>query len=141
MMRPVIITTVITIEVITEAADPIEVKAGVEDLVEEITIEAEACKVITMANFKTIKATIITPIKDITITIAGIIGEEVGTAMAAIITEAMVMTEVIIKAITIITINIMLMTMAIRWNNMTHHVHFAVVLITLLNTVLKESMT
>ena len=90
---------------------------GVEDLSEEITLEAEASKVITMANFKTIEASIITPMKDITITIKGIIREEVVAAAAARITEGMVTAEVIIEAITIITTNITLMMMAIRWNN------------------------
>ena len=98
----------ITIKVITEATDPIEVKVRVEDLIEETTLEVEASKVITMANFKTIVASIITPVEDITILIMGITGEEVVAAAAAIITEAVVVAEVIIEAITIMINNIML---------------------------------
>ena len=94
-----------------------------------------------MATFKITEASTATPVVDITITLMGIIGEEVVTAMAVIITEAVVMAEVIIEAITIITTSITLMMMVIRWNNMDHHAHFAVVLIILLNTILKESMT
>ena len=62
----------------------------------------------------------------------GITGEKVVAAVAAIITEAVVTAEVITEAKTIITTNITLMMMAIGWNNIDHHVHFAVVLITLL---------
>ena len=92
MMRLVIITTMITIAVIAEAADPIEVKAVEGGLTEEITPEAGASKVITMANFKTTEASTITPTLDIIITLTGIIGDEVVTAVAVIITEAMVPT-------------------------------------------------
>ena len=133
MIRLVIITAMITIAVTAEATDPTGTKAVVGGLTEEITLEAEASKVITMANFIITEANTTPPMVDITITLMGIIGEEVVTAMAVIITEAVVMAEVIVRAITIITTNIMLMMMAIRWNSMDHHVHFAVVLITLLN--------
>ena len=111
----------ITIVVIAEAADPTGVKVGAGDLIKEITLEAEATKVITAANFKTTEASTTTPVVDITITLVGIIGEEVLTAVAVIIAEAVVMEKVIIKAITFITTNIMLMTMAINgkiWTTM-----------------------
>ena len=51
--------------------------------------------------------------------------------------------EVVVAIVVTITniINITHMMMAHRWNNMAHHAHFVVALITLLSTVLKESMT
>ena len=65
----------------------------------------------------------------ITITIIMVIIEaEVDMAMVVIITEANI-------------INITHMMMVHRLSNIAHHVHFAVALITLPNTVLKESMT
>ena len=70
-----------------------------------------------------------------------IIKVEVDMAMMAIITEVMATDKAIIEAITITnTTNITHMMMAHRWNNMAHHAHFVVALITLPNTVLKESM-
>ena len=61
-------------------------------------------------------------------------------AMVVIITKVMV--KAVIKAITITsTTNITHIMMAHRWSNMAHHMHFVVVLITLLSTVLRESMT
>ena len=94
-----------------------------------------------MANFNIIEVNTIPPVVDTVITLVTIIGEEVVAATAVIIKETMVMVEVIIGAITIITTNIMLMTMAFRWNSMDHHVHFVVISTTLLNIVLKESTT
>ena len=83
------------------------------------------------------------PMEAITITIvAVIIKAEVDMAMVVIITEVAAMDEVVIKAITITnTTSITHMMMVHRLSNMAHHAHFAVVLITLPNTVLKESMT
>ena len=76
------------------------------------------------------------------IIITVIIKVEIDVAMVAIITEVMAAVEEVIEAIKIIsTTNITHMMMAHRWSNMAHHVHFVVVLITLLNTVLRESMT
>ena len=141
MMILEIITTMITIEVTAEAAHPTGAKVVVGGLTEEITLEAEASKVITVANFNITEASTTPSVVDIIITLMGIIGEEVVAAMAVIITEAVVRAEIIIGAITIITTNIMLMMMAIRWNSMDHHAHFAVVLTTPLNIILKESMT
>ena len=79
----------------------------------------------------------------ITITIIPVIIEAaVDVAVVVMITEVVAMDEVVIKAITITnTTSITHMMMVHRLSNMTHHVHFAVVLITLPNTVLKESMT
>ena len=71
-----------------------------------------------------------------------IIKAEVDMAMMVIIIEVMATDEAVIKAITITnTTSITHMMMVHRLSNMTHHVHFAVVLITLPNTVFKESMT
>ena len=71
-----------------------------------------------------------------------IIKAEVDMAVVVIITEVMAMSEAVIKAITITnTTKITHMMMAHRWSNMAHHVHFAVVSITCLSTVLMESMT
>ena len=67
---------------------------------------------------------------------------EVDVAMVVIITEVVTADETVNKAITITnTINIIHMMMVQRLSNMAYHAHFAVVLITLPNTVLKESMT
>ena len=71
-----------------------------------------------------------------------IIEAEVDMAMVVIITKVTTMNEVVIEAITITnTTNIMYMMIGHRLSNMAHHAHFAVVLITLPNTVLKESRT
>ena len=59
-----------------------------------------------------------------------------------IIAEVVAMGEAVIEAITITnTTNITHMMIIHRLSNMAHHAHFAVALITLPNTVLKESMT
>ena len=71
-----------------------------------------------------------------------IIEAEVDMAMVVIITKVTTMNEVVIEAITITnTTNIMYMMIGHRLSNMAHHAHFAVVLITLPNTVLEESRT
>ena len=62
--------------------------------------------------------------------------------MVVIITEVTATDEAVIKAITKTNItNITHMMMVHRWSNMTYHVHFAVVSIIPLCTVLGESMT
>ena len=77
-----------------------------------------------------------------TIIITVIIKAEVDVAMLEIIPEVSAAGKAIIKAITITnTTNIIHMMMAHMWSNMAHHAHFVVALITLLSTVLKESMT
>ena len=83
----------ITIEVTVKAAEPTGAKVVVGGLTEEITPGAEASKVITMANFNITEASTTPPMVDIIITLMGIIEEEVVTAMAIIITEAVVMVE------------------------------------------------
>ena len=79
----------------------------------------------------------------ITITIIMvIIKAEVDLAMVVIITEVMAMDDVAIEAITITnTTKITHMMIVHRLSNVAHHAHFAVALITLPNTVSKESMT
>ena len=63
-------------------------------------------------------------------------------AVVVIITEVVTVDEAVIEAITITnTTNTTHMMMIHRLSNMAHHAHFVVVLITLPNTVLKESMT
>ena len=83
------------------------------------------------------------PTEAITITIIAVIIEaEVDVAAVVTITEVTATDEVVIKAITITnTTNITHMMIVHRLSNMAHHAHFAVALITLPNTVLKESMT
>ena len=67
---------------------------------------------------------------------------EVAVAVVETITDLAVMEEAIVKVKIITnTINITVMMMDHRWNNMAHHVHFVVVSIILLNIVLKGNMT
>ena len=67
---------------------------------------------------------------------------EVVVAMEETISDPTVMGEAIIEAIIITNaINITHMMMDYRLNNMAHHLHFAVVLIIILNIALKENMT
>ena len=78
----------------------------------------------------------------IIITIVAIIEAEVAVAVVETITDPLVMEETIIEAIIITsTINITCMMMDHSLNNMAHHVHFAVVLIILLNIALRENTT
>ena len=60
---------------------------------------------------------------------------------AEVITMDIVTVGLIIEAMTIInTISIMVMMMSTRQINMVHHVHYAVVIITPQNIVLRENM-
>ena len=138
MMRLAIFAIIIIIAAIAEAADHTEVKVMVEDHNEEITQEVEANKGVTKANFRAIEPNTITPMVDIIITPVVIIGEEEVTAAAIHNTKVVAMAEVLIEVITVAITNITLMMIVIRWNNMGHHVHFAVVLITLQNIALRE---
>ena len=81
------------------------------------------------------------PVETITRTIITvIIKAEVDEAMGVIITEVVAMDKAVIEAITITnTTNITPMMMVHRLSNMAHHAHFMVALITLPNTVLKET--
>ena len=102
-----------------------------------------ASKTIIGNNTKAIMGNTTPPTEAITIIIITVIIEvEVDVAMVVTITEVMAMDEAVIEAITITNItNITHMMMAHRWSNTAHHAHFAVVSITLLSTVLRESMT
>ena len=71
-----------------------------------------------------------------------IIKAEVVVSMVETITDLKVAEEAIIEAIIITNaINITHMMMDHRLNNMAHHVHFAVVLIILLNIALKGNIS
>ena len=78
----------------------------------------------------------------ITITIIMvIIKAEVDVAVVVIITEVVAMDEAVIEAITITNTTNITHIMNNRLSYMAHHALFVVALITLPNTVLKESMT
>ena len=67
--------------------------------------------------------------------------EAEAVVMAEEITVAMVMAGPIIKVmLTTNTIGIMVMMMSTIQTNMVHHVHYVVVITTLLNIVLRENM-
>ena len=129
------------IEAIREAADPTGVNKVVSESLKEISKKGEgASKIITGDNTKATVGNTTPPAEAITrIIITVIIEVEVDVAMVVCITVGVTADEAVIKAITIT--NITHMMMAHRWSNTADHVHFVVVSITLLNTVLRESMT
>ena len=130
------------IEVIIEAADPTGVNTVVGNHIEDPNTGEGDNKTITWANTKATADNVIPPAEAIIIITMAIIEVKVVMAMAETISVPTVMGEVIIKAIIITnTINIMHMMKDHRSNNMAHHVHFAMVLIILLNIALKENMT
>ena len=137
------ITRMRIIKVITEAANHTGVNKAAENPVEDPNRGEGDNKTITGVNTKATADNLTPPMEAITIIIITvIIKAKVVVVVVVIITEGMVADEAIIEAITITyTINITHMMMAHRWSNMAHHAHFAVALITLLSTVLKESMT
>ena len=113
--------------------------------------EVNAIKMHTKANIKTMgtKAMITKVLEVYTITHIEISNRAIITA--SLEAEAVVMAEVItmvtvtagptIKVmLTTNTISIMVMMMNTRQINMVHHVHYAVVITTLLNIVLRENM-
>ena len=114
-----------------------------ENLIEDSNRGEGDNKTITGANTKATVDNLTPPMEAITIIIIMvIIKAELDVAVVVIITEVATTDEAIIEAITITnTINITHMMMAHRWSNMAYHAHFVVVLITLPNIVLKESMT
>ena len=129
------------IEVLIEAADPAGVNIVVGNHIEDPNMGEGDNKTITWANTKATTDNLIPLVEAMIITMA-IIEAEVIVPMAETISDPTVTGEAIIKAIIITnTINITHMMMDHRSNNMTHHVHFAVVLIILLNIALKENMT
>ena len=130
------------IKVIIEAADPIGVNTVVGNHIGYPNIGEGDNKTITGANTKATTDNLIPSVEAIIIITMTIIEAEVGMAVAETISDPIVMGEAIIEAIIIInTINMTHVMMDHRLNNMAHHVHFAVVLIILLNIVLKENMT
>ena len=144
MKRQTTIIIMKIIEAITEAANPTGVnKVAAENLIEVLNKGEGDSKTIIGANTKATADNLTPPTEAITITIITVIIEaEVYVAMVVIITEVAAMDKRIIKAITIInTTKTTHMMMVHRWNNMAHHVHFVVDLITLLSIVSKESMT
>ena len=131
------------IEAIVEATNPTGAnKVAAENFIEVLNKGEGDNKTIIGANTKATADNLTPPAEAITIPIITVIIEaEVDVAMVVIITEVTATDEAIIEAITVTnTTNITHMTMVHRWNNMAHHVHFAVVLITLLSIVSKESM-
>ena len=130
-------------EVIAETTDHIGVNKAAEGLLEDPNKGEGDNKTIIGANTRVTVDNLTPPTEAIAITIITvIIKAEVNVAMVVIIPEAVAMDEAVIKAITITnTTNITHMMMVHRLGNMAHHAHFVVVLITLPNTVLKESMT
>ena len=130
-------------EVIAEATDHIGVNKVAEGPVGDPNKGEGDNKTIIGANTKITMDNLTPPMEVITITIITVIIEaDVDVAVVVIITEAAAKDEAVIEAITIInTTNITHMKMVHRLSNMAHHAHFVVVLITLPNTVLKESMT
>ena len=130
-------------EVIAEAAAHIEVNKAAEDPLEDPNKGEGHNKTITGANTKITVDNSTHPTGAITITIITVvIKAEVDMAMVVILTEVAPTDEVVVEAITITnTTNITHMMVVHRLSNMAHHAHFVVALITLPNTVLKESMT
>ena len=131
------------IEVIPEAADHIGVNKVAKGLLEDPNKREGDNKTIVGANTRVTVDNLTPAMEAITITIITvIIKAEVDVAMVVIITEITAMDKVVIEAITITnTTSITHMMMVHRLSNMAYHAHFAVVLITLPNTALKESMT
>ena len=135
-----------------EVTDPIEDRIWDVPLEVKIFVaEVKEIRTHTKANIKmmVIKAIITRVIKDfiiihveISLKVKVMVNQEAeAIAMAEAITAVMVMVGPIIKAmLTTNIISIMFMMMSTRWINTVHHALSAVAIITLPNTVLKESM-
>ena len=140
------------IEVNLEDVDLTEAKIQVDFSEVKIhVVEVNAIKIHTKANIKTIAIkVIITKVIEVYIIIHAEISnsaiimpnlEAEALVMAEVITMDAVMVGPIIKVIlTTNTISIMVMMMSTRQSNMVHHVHYAVVITTPLNIVLRENM-
>ena len=114
----------------------------VENHIEDPNIGEGDNKTITGANTKATTDNLIPPVEAIIMITMAIIEVEVVMAMEETISDPTITGEAIIEVITNTnTINITHMMMDHRLNNMAHHVHFAVVLIILLNIALKQNMT
>ena len=113
-------------------------------------VEVNAIKIHTKANIKTIAIkVIITKVIKVCIMTHTEISNR-AMIMANLEAEAVVMAEVITRdavtvgpiievTLTTNTISIMVMMMSTRQTNMVHHVHYAVVITTSLNIVLREN--
>ena len=135
-------TTMRIIEVTVEVVDPTGANIMAEGHIEGLSKGEGDNKIIVEANSKATMDSLILLVAAITIITTVIIKAEVALAMVANFTDHVVAEEAITEAITIInTINITCMTMDLGLNNTVHHVHFAVVLIILLNIALKGNMT
>ena len=149
------LTTITTMRITgasPEVIDPIGDK--IQDIPLEVRISMAEVKEIrthTKANIKmkVIKAVITRVIEDFIIihieislkVIVTVNQEAEAMAMAEAITMVMVSVGPIIEAMLIINIiSIMFMMMSTRWINTVHHVLYVVIIITLPNIVLKESM-
>ena len=130
-------------EVIAEAADHIGVNKASKGLLEDPNKGEGDNKTVIEANTRETVDNLTPPMGTITIIIITVIIEaEVDMAAVVIITEVTATDEAVIEAITVTNAtSITRMMMVHRLSNMAHHVHFAVVLITLPNIALKESMT
>ena len=140
------------IEVNLEDVDLTEAKIQVNfSEVKIFMVEVNTIKMHTKANIKTIaiKVIITKVIEVYIITHAEISNRAI--IMVNLEAEAMVMAEVITMDAVVVgpiikvtlttnTISIMVMMMSTRQINMAHHVHYAVVITTPLNIVLRENM-
>ena len=140
------------IEVNLEDVDLTETKIQVKFSEVKIhVVEVNAIKIHIKANMRTIAIQVIitkvimvyitthTEIFNRAIIMAN--SEAEAMAVAGVITMDAVMKGPIIEATTTTnTISIMVMMMSTRWINMVHHVHYAVVIITPPNIVLRENM-
>ena len=140
------------IEVNLEDVDLTETKIQVKFSEVKIhVVEVNAIKIHIKANMRTIAIQVIitkvimvyitthTEIFNRAIIMAN--SEAEAMAVAGVITMDAVMIGPIIEATTTTnTISIMVMMMSTRWINMVHHVHYAVVIITPPNIVLRENM-
>ena len=139
------------IEVSLEDVDLIEAKIQVDFSEVKICVaEANVIKMHTKANTKIMdtKAIIIKAIEVHTTTHAEISNRVIimpnleveAVVMAEEITMAMIAAGLIIKVmLTTNIISIMVLMMSTRQTNTLHHVHYAVAITTLLNTVLREN--
>ena len=149
-----ILTIIIILRIIEanlENVDPTEVKIQVVSSEAKIFVaEVNEIKTHTKANIKmtAIKAIITRAIEDSIITHVEISLKVIATAILEVEAEAeaiiMVVVAVgpIIEVMLIInTISIIVMMISTRQSNMVHHVHYAVVIITLPSVASRESMT
>ena len=130
------------IEVTAEAVDPTGANAVVKSHIEVLSKGEGDNKIIMQVNIKAAVDNLMPPVSAIIKITMAIIKVDVAVVVVKTFTDHVVTEEAITQAITIThTINITLMMMDPRSNNMIHHVHFVVVSTILLNIVLRENMT